>query len=185
MTTQPTALETYLQRMPMILDCAPRVRLVRQTSPSGLLRVLATNLDEGAFPCEVFGDLYHQRWRIEEAFKRIKHRLHLESVSGLSQQALLVDVAAKILSDNIASLLCAAAQVDNSPTRSRKCNRAYAAGVIPRLLPRILLVAHDLARQIQQAIAQLATVTQRFSPRRSHPRPAHHVKPHPSMAYKG
>ena len=39
-----------------------------------------------------FADLYHQRWRIEEAFKRLKHRLKLEAVSGLSQQALLIDV---------------------------------------------------------------------------------------------
>ena len=51
------------------------------------------------------GDLCHQRWRIEEAFKRIKHRLHLEAVSGLSQQALIIDVAAKILAYNITSLM--------------------------------------------------------------------------------
>ena len=37
----------------------------------------------------------------EEAFKRLKHRLHLEAVSGLSQHALLVDVAAKVLADNM------------------------------------------------------------------------------------
>ena len=30
-----------------------------------------------------FADLYHQRWRIEEVFKRLKHRLNLEDVSGL------------------------------------------------------------------------------------------------------
>ncbi len=167
-------------------DTAPQVRLVRQISPSGLMRVLATNLDECAFPPEVFGDLYHQRWRIEEAFKRIKHRLHLECVSGLSQQALLVDVAAKILADNIASLLCAAARDQaDMPARSRKCNRAYAAALMPRVLPRLLLVAADLARLIHHVITQLAAVTQRLVPRRSRPRPVHHVKPHPSMAYKG
>lgn len=168
------------------LDTAPRVRLVRQTSPNGLMRVLATNLDECGFAPVVFGDIYHQRWRIKEAFKRIKHRLHLECVSGLSQQALLVDVAAKILADNIASLLCAVAQDQaNMPDRSRKCNRAYAAALMPRVLPRLLLVAADLARLIDHVIDQLAAVTQRFVPRRSRPRPVHHVKPHPSMAYKG
>lgn len=31
-----------------------------------------------------FGDLFHRRWRVEEAFKRLNHRLHLEDVSGLS-----------------------------------------------------------------------------------------------------
>ena len=33
---------------------------------------LATNLDAAAFPAALFGDLYHPRWRIEEAFKRLK-----------------------------------------------------------------------------------------------------------------
>lgn len=50
-------------------------------------------------------DLYHGRWRIEEALKRLKHRLGLESVSGLSQHALLVDVTTKVLADNLAALL--------------------------------------------------------------------------------
>jgi IS4 transposase len=50
-------------------------------------------------------DLHHGRWRIEEAFKRLKHRLGLESVSGLSQHALLVDVATKVRADNLATLL--------------------------------------------------------------------------------
>ena len=37
-------------------------------------------------------------------FKRLKHRLNLEHVSGLSQQAVVQDVAAKILTDNLYAL---------------------------------------------------------------------------------
>lgn len=85
---------------------APAGRLVRQVTPDGLIRVLATNLDAQSFPCARFADLYHQRWRIEEAFNRLKHRLKLESVSGLPQNAVLVDVAAKVLADNLGSLAC-------------------------------------------------------------------------------
>jgi hypothetical protein len=47
---------------------APEVRLVRQTAPNGQLRLLATNLNAERFPAVLFADLYHQRWRIEEAF---------------------------------------------------------------------------------------------------------------------
>jgi len=65
-----------------------------------------------------------QRWRIEEAFKRLKQRLHLECVSGLTQQALEVDVAAKLLADNIAALLClAVAETGDFMTRKKQCNR--------------------------------------------------------------
>ena len=43
-------------------------------APNGQVRVLMTNLrDATRFAACSFGDLYHQRWRIEEAFKRLKH----------------------------------------------------------------------------------------------------------------
>ncbi|NHZ67232.1 transposase, partial [Massilia genomosp. 1] len=56
-----------------------QVRLVRHIAPNGKVRVLMTNLfDTARFPASAFGDLYHKRWRIEEAFKRLKSRLNLE-----------------------------------------------------------------------------------------------------------
>jgi hypothetical protein len=59
-----------------------------------------------------FGALYHCCWRIAEAFRRRKHRLKLEAVSGLSQHALTIDVAAKVLADKLCSLMCAQAPTD-------------------------------------------------------------------------
>lgn len=165
---------------------APQVRLVRQVAPSGAVRVLATNLTPEQAPAADFGALYHQRWRIEEAFKRLKHRLHLEAVSGLTQQALIVDVAAKVLADNIASLMCIAAQATRlADTPQRLCNRSYACGLVQRVLPRIVLMIGDVLSLIASALDQLAANTQRRCPGRSRPRPAHPVKPHPRYAYKG
>ena len=164
----------------------PRVRLVRHTAPNGKSRVLATNLDAAAFPAALFGDLYHQRWRIEEAFKRLKHPLKLEAVSGLTQQALIIDVAAKVLADNITSLMCTAASVQaDHATHSRKCIRSYAAIAMQRLLPSLVLFLGNVAAVIAHTIALLGATYQRFVPARSRPRPAHHVKPHPSAVYKG
>ena len=164
---------------------APEVRLVRQTAPNGQLRLLATNLDAEHFPAALFGDLYHQRWRIEEAFKRIKERLKLEAVSGLSQQALIIDVAAKVLADNITSLMCAAgAEHANLPTRSRKCNRSYAATFMQRVLPRLVLLLGNVIAAIVDAVAMLGANSQRIVPGRSRPRKPNHVKPHPSCSYK-
>ena len=164
----------------------PQARLVRQVTPGGAIRVLATNLDSHDFPCHAFADLYHQRWRIEEGFKRLKHRMHLECVSGLSQQALIIDVAAKILADNLASLLCAAASEQAAlPARSRRCNRSYVASLFQRAVPRLVLAIGDFCATLEHVLTLLATTTQKFVPGRSRPRPAHHIKPHPSTAYKG
>ncbi len=165
---------------------APTARLVRQTAPNGQIRVLVTNLDAHIAPVQSFGDLYHARWRIEEAFKRLKLRLHLEAISGLTQQALIIDVAAKVLADNVAALLCAAAAVEHGlQARSRRCNRTYAAQFLPRLLPTIVLFIGDVFAAIRDAIALLGRTTQRFVPGRSQPRPPRRVKPHPRFAYKG
>ena len=169
---------------------APELRVVRNVSSTGRLRVLATNLDAADFPCECFGDLYHARWKIEEAFKRLKHRYHLEAVSGLSQQALIIDVAAKVLADNLASLICLAAQAQRQDaatpaTVPRRCNRAYAAHAMQRMLPAVLLFVGDVITTIDNTIDLLASTVKRVIPGRTSPRPDRHVKPHARFAYKG
>lgn len=138
----------------------------------------------------MFGQLYHQRWRIEDAFKRSKHRLQRECVSGLTQQALRVDVAAKVLADNLAALVCMAVQTERQlQPEDRVCNRAYAAVVMQRWLPRALVLLRGGLQGLQESIAHavglLGKNLVRRVPGRSQPRPARHVKPHPHRAYKG
>jgi hypothetical protein len=164
----------------------PQVRLVRMVTPDGQIRVVATNLTAHDFPAEVFGDLYHQRWRIEESYKRLKHRAKLESVSGLTQHALQVDVYAKVLADNLGSLVCLGASEEaDLPSRQRHCNRAYAAPCLQRLLPRIVLGLGCIVTLLEKAFGLLGANSHRRIPERSQPRPKRHVKPHPNMAYKG
>jgi hypothetical protein len=163
---------------------APKVRLVRHAAPDGSVRVLVTNIGAELVAADEFAELYHRRWRIEEAFKRLKHRMRLESVSGLSQQALITDVAAKVLADNLAALLCTAAAAA-VPDKQCRCNRAYAAQLTARMLAPALLCIGDVAELVAQAIDLIARVRQRYVAGRSRPRPSHHFKPHPSQAYKG
>ena len=144
------------------------------------------NLPAQNFPAAVFGELYHQRWRIEEAFKRLKHRAKLESVSGLSQHALLIDVFAKVLADNLGSLVCqAASEGAELPSRQRTCNRAYAAPCLQRLLPRMVMGWGCLTAFLDKAMGLLSANSHRRVPDRSQPRPKKQVKPHPNIAYKG
>ena len=168
---------------------APEVRLVRNVSSNARVRVMATNLDIVDFPWECFGELYHKRWRIEEAFKRLKHHMHLEAVSGLSQQALIVDVAAKVLADNLASLLCTCALGDAAPDpaekpQKRQCNRGYAAFAMLRMLPSVLICVGDVLATIDQTLDLLRRTTCRIIAGRSSPRPNTHLKPHARYAYR-
>jgi len=86
------------------------VRLIRQVFGQKV-RVLVTSLlDLDAYPAHQLGALYHSRWGIaEEAFRRIKHRLALEHLSGMSWLAAQQDFGANILRDNLNALAVHAA----------------------------------------------------------------------------
>lgn len=167
----------------------PEVRLVHNVSSNARMRVMATNLDPVDFPWECFGELYHRRWRIEEAFKRLKHHMKLESVSGLSQQALIIDVAAKVLADNLASLLFMYALGDGPLNQAeqppkRQCNRGYAAAARRRMLPGVLIFVGDVLAAIGHTLALLRRTTCHIIGGRSSPRSKSHGKHHARYAYK-
>jgi hypothetical protein len=167
-------------------DCPatpPRVRRVRHVVPNGQVQVLMTNLfDTRRFPAAAFGDLYHHRWRIEVAFARLKHRLNLEHVSGLSHQAVLQDFAAKILCDNLEALITLAAQTEHPIASERRINRAYAHTVLKPLLPALLL-GHAVSTLLQHAMELIVRRTFKHRHGLSKPRKAR-PKPHKFMAFK-
>lgn len=114
----------------------------------------------------------------------------LESVSGLSQHALLVDVATKVLADNRAALLNRAvpmaadrAQAQGEGFR-RQVNRAAVSKLISRSIGPMLLVAGGIAQCIHDWLITLSRCWTRHIPGRSRPRNPAHTKPHPSQAYK-
>ncbi|HMS06023.1 MAG TPA: transposase, partial [Burkholderiaceae bacterium] len=163
-----------------------RARLVRHVSSSGRTRVLATSLSKEVASVAELADLYHGSWRIEEAFKRLKHRLGLESVSGLSQRALLVDVAAKVLADNLAALLNRAVPMvqDSSAGVRRQVNRAAAAKLFSRCVGSMLLLVGGVAWGVHEWVITLSRCSTRYVPGRCRPRYPAHSKPHPSQSYK-
>ena len=54
-----------------------------------------------------------------------------------------------------------------------------------RMLPRMVLGMGCIFALLVKAVGLLDTNTHRRVPGRTQPRPQYHVKPHPSMAYKG
>jgi hypothetical protein len=159
------------------------VRLVRNIAPNGKVRVLMTNLfDVVRFPAASFADLYHQRWRIEEAFKRLKHHLNLEHVSGLSQLAVVQDVAAKVLCDNLQALTALSARDDADLPESVRINRAYVHTALKPLLPALLL-GKKVAKLLRVVLRLVATRTYVHREKISKPRKPR-PKPHKYMAQK-
>lgn len=161
-----------------------QVRLVRVVTPNGRIHVVMTSLlDSVAYPAADFLDLYHSRWRIEEAFKRLKLRLALENTSGLSLLAAQQDFAAKILADNLNALTVNEAVEQNDISDDYKINRTYSFAHLKRCLPRWILQAMPATDQLFSTLAELAKNLIRSLPGVSKPRP-NHPKPHRKHAYK-
>lgn len=168
-------------------DQPTRVRLIRDPTPGGSVRVLMTSLlDSKRYPARTFGDLYHRRWRIEEAFKRIKHRLRLEAVSGLTHLALQQDFSAKILADNLHTLLATAHETtrgqDTAPVESRP-NRTYAFGALRPILGGCLLGLSNCIVKLDRTLEIIVRTRCRIQTGRSYPRTAKN-KPHAHSNYK-
>lgn len=161
------------------------VRLVRLVTPNGQVHVVMTSLlDSVAFPAAAFANLYHGRWRIEEAFKRIKHRLELEHTSGLSWHAARQDFGAKAVLDNLCALAAyVATDAHLDPDSSYKINRTLAIDKIKRQVGRWLFTAAVNTRRLKSLLAEIALNLQKFVPDRSRPRKPQ-PKRHLSHAYK-
>ena len=167
------------------IDRTPtRVRLIRDTTPTGNVRVLMTSLlDAARYPAAEFGALYHQRWRIEEAFKRIKHRLRLEAPTGLTHLAFQQDFAAKILADNLQRVLTAPTLPSDETTATQRTNRTYAIGALKPILAGCLLQLAHCLHALPAALAAAARAICRVQRGRTYPRPPR-IKPHLHLAYK-
>ena len=189
---RPDAADYELERAPVT------VRLIRVVTREGRVRVLATSLLDGSkWPAVEFGALYHQRWRVEEAFRRIKHRIDLESVSGLSWLAHQQDLAAKILNDNLNSLLCLEALderdghiSEDAPTVLRspgsallKINRTRAFAHTRQCLLRWLSTGMPPPDDLARLLRHIAEDVIQFVPSRTRHRPPQ-PKPHKAFAAK-
>ena len=160
------------------------VRLVRVLTPNGRIHVMMTSLlDATVYPANDFSALYHSRWRIEEAFKRLKHRLALENTSGLSSLAAQQDFGAKILADNLHALTVIEATGLGALKTGYKINRTYAFAHLKRCIPRWLLKKLPTAEQLITILTELTKNVIRFIEGAAKDRPKH-PKPHLKHAYK-
>jgi len=156
---------------------APRtvkVRLVKVRLPNGKLQVMATSLMDGsAYPAAAFADLYRKRWCIEEAYKLIKQRQHLEGFSGELPEAIEQEIQAKILVHNITLALCHSAgqQLSEDKLMDWQVNRAYALKRVGAIIINCLKRKWRLVEQGVQVLTEvLARTLEQIRSNRSFPR---------------
>lgn len=116
-----------------------KVRLVKVILESGEIEILITSLlDTIKYPITLFGELYFQRWGIEESYKELKHRLELENFSGKSVLSIYQDIYANIFALNFTNILASDAKEQLKKRKAKhkyKINRTNAISKIKGLMP--------------------------------------------------
>ena len=165
------------------------VRLVRVKLKSGT-EVLITNLlDKEKYPASLFKGLYHQRWRIEEQYKRQKQWLQIENFSGRSVESVCQDFYAKQVTHNLTAMFVheSQQQVDqenNNRKLTYKINFAQALSRMKNTMV-LLLLNRNLVERISHLLRTFMQNVEAIRPDRHFKRRMsnlHHNLHH--MAYK-
>lgn len=90
-----------------------KLRLIRIELENGETEILITSLvDTEEYPPEIFLDLYHHRWPVEEDYKVMKCRIEIENFTGKSVLSVYQDFHARIFSKNLTTIMTFPARLE-------------------------------------------------------------------------
>jgi hypothetical protein len=164
LVTVPVHTTSVAQCRQMGLDTTPlQLRLIRIEN-DGKVAVLITSLiDTGKYPIELFSDLYHKRWPVEEDYKIIKCRIELENFSGQSALSVYQDFHAKVFAKNLVWMMALPVQnrMDDDIANSKHRYQINFTQAISKSKGVIALLFLDAKRIIKRLVADLQYIFQR------------------------
>ena len=98
------------------------VRLVRIDNGNRTQILMTSLIDAQRYPSDLFCELYHKRWPVEEDYKIMKCRTHLENFSGLSVLSVQQDFHAMVFAKNLVTIL---AFQNRAPIAQATAHRKY------------------------------------------------------------
>jgi hypothetical protein len=162
---------------------ALRLRLVRVELEGGEIEILITSLlDAELYPVDVFRDLYHDRWPVEEDYKTIKCPMELENFTGKSVLSVQQDFHAKIFAKNLVAVMAFPIKdaIDQDSQNKQYQYQINFTQALSKSKGVIVLLFHDTEKKIRRLIIDLQEIFQRtvepIRPGRKYPR-NHKAKP--------
>ena len=158
-----------------------QVRLIKQVSRSGEVKVFATSLlDETLYSQKAIINLYKQRWGVEEAYKTLKARLDVIHFSGKTIHAVQQDFYANaflisltsILKSRIPVKLKTKKRTQNKESRVPIINNTFAIVQTKRLLIRSYFAFDKIKDWIQQFLQHVKSAIEYSRKGQSNPRKA-------------
>jgi hypothetical protein len=142
------------------MDTRPmRLRLIRVELESGETEVLITSLtNTEQYPRELFADLYHERWSVEESYKVMKCRIEIENFTGQSKLSVYQDFHSRILYNNIKAMMAYAAHQDSVEQTTGHRKLPYKINfthALSTMRDTIVLFFHKTGDMLQSLISDL------------------------------
>lgn len=167
----------------MGLDKKPvKVRLLRVELDSGETEILVTSLtDMKKYSYDLFSELYHLRWPVEEDYKTVKYRLEVESFSGKSVHSIYQDFHAKFFSKNLVSVIAHTTKKDilKKSETLKFVHQINLTQALSKSKNTIVLLFKRSMDKVSTIVEQLRTIfiqtTEEVRPNRKYPR-RHRVK---------
>jgi hypothetical protein len=155
-----------------------KLRLIRIDNGDKTVVLITSLIDTIKYPHEVFSDLYHTRWPVEEDYKAVKCRIELENFSGKSVLSVYQDFHAKVLMKNIVSLfalpvneMLADDTVVNDRKHNYQVNFTHALATGKDLMPLLFQRSKMKIKCIVKALFELLVKTiEPIRPGRQYPR---------------
>lgn len=152
-----TSIETCVERG--LPTEAIKLRLVRVDLPDEV-EVLITNLtDSEMYEADLFQELYHLRWGIEENYKRLKQWVEIENFSGKSALSVQQDFYAKIVSSNLTALMTIVAQekVDKRTCDLKLKYQVNSAQALSKMKHQVVTFIADAHKGVLQEIERIGS----------------------------
>jgi len=162
----------------MGLDTKPLIlRLIRVELDTGESEILITSLlDKKLYPHDLFAELYHLRWPIEEDYKTMKQWVEIENFSGKSVLSIYQDFHAKVFSKNLTSVLAFPTRktIDYKSRKARykyKMNFAQTLSTVKDVIPLFFIRSADQVLSLISDLHEIIIKTlEPIRPGRNYPR---------------
>jgi hypothetical protein len=161
----------------MGLDLKPlKLRLLRIENDAKTQVLITSLTNTKLYPYEIFAELYHKRWPVEEDYKTIKCRIEMENFSGQSALSVYQDFHSKILLKNLVSVLALPVNdaLSNSMTSRKYDYQINFTQAISKSKDVIALLFRQTTLKLIQLIESLQDIflktIEPIRPRRKYPR---------------
>jgi hypothetical protein len=160
----PMPVTSIVQCRKMGLDSIPlTLRLIRVEN-DGYIEILITSLiDPHSYPIEVFSDLYHHRWPVEEDYKTMKCRMELENFSGKSALSVYQDFHAKVFFKNLVAIMAFPlhTQIENLSLIRKYQYQVNFTQALAKTKGALVQMFYNTTKQIRRLIEDLQSIFQR------------------------